>query len=73
MGSSYGAAILQGAPRPVWSGGMIRLTIPDLSLAFPETCCYELELRAYKRTIVNCSYGYSSHSNLSQYSFGVVV
>ena len=73
VGSSYGAAIGQGAVSPVWHGGMIRLTIPDLSQAFPETCCYELELRAHKRTIVNCSYSYWSHANLSQYSFGVVI
>jgi hypothetical protein len=61
---------LQGATRPHWAGGCIRLTIPDLKKAFPKTCCYQLELRAYKRTIVSC---YTGYDNLSEYSFMVVV
>lgn len=70
VGPDYGAALIQGAASPVWSGGGLRLTINDSSLAFPEPCCYQLELRAYKRTIVGC-YGGFAHNNLSEYSFGV--
>jgi len=73
VGPDYGRAVLQGAIPPHWRGGAMRLTIPDLRCAFPETCCYQLELRAYKRTIVNCHGGYESHSNLSTYTFGVIV
>ncbi|HEX6738107.1 MAG TPA: hypothetical protein VF310_07550, partial [Vicinamibacteria bacterium] len=63
----------QGAAAPIWRGGMLRLTIPDARQAFPETCCYQLELRAYKRTIVSCDHSFLPHSNLSEYSFTVVV
>lgn len=73
VGPDYGAALGQGATAPIWRGGALRLSIPDLRCAFPETCCYQLELRAYKRTIVNCDGGFSAHSNLSTYTFGVVV
>lgn len=72
VGPAYGNALAQGAVRPHWAGGCIRLTIPDLKKAFPKTCCYQLELRAYKRTIVGCYMGYG-HANLSEYSFMVVV
>jgi hypothetical protein len=73
VGPDYGAAITQAAPgtiSPTWAGGALRLTINDSSLAFPEPCCYQLELRAYKRTIANCDGGLG-HNNLSEYSFGV--
>jgi hypothetical protein len=69
-GPNYADALGQGATRPIWRGGTMRLAIPDLKKAFKKTCCYQLELRASKRTIVNCS---GSHENLSQYSFMVVV
>jgi hypothetical protein len=69
-GPDYGAALAQGATSPIWRGGGIRLTINDSSIAFPEPCCYQLELRAYKRTIVGC-HGGLAHNNLSEYSFGV--
>lgn len=69
VGPDYAAALLAGAPSPTWAGGGMRLTINDSSLAFPEPCCYQLELRASKRTIVGCSGG--PHANLSEYSFGV--
>jgi len=73
VGPTYGAAkgVGQGGPSisPIWSGGGVRLTINDSSLAFPEPCCYQLELRAAKRTIASC---YSDHENLSEYSFGVL-
>ena len=72
VGPDYGDALGQGAVAPIWRGGAMRLTVP-LKCAFPESCCYQLELRAYKRTIVDCSGSFSAHSNLSTYTFGVVV
>lgn len=74
VGPTYADALTppQTAVSPHWTGGAIRLTIPDLSLAFPETCCYQLELRAYKRNIVGCG-GDFAYNNLSEYSFTVIV
>jgi hypothetical protein len=51
-----------------WDGGVMKVTVPGS--AFPRTCCYLLDLRAYKRTIVSCSYDYL-HNNVSQRSFMV--
>lgn len=62
---------LGGAAAPIWRGGALRLRV-SAPLAFPETCCYQLELRAYKRTIVNCDHNLA-HANLSEYSFMIVV
>jgi len=61
----------QNAVAPTWTGGALRLSILA-SVAFPESCCYQLELRAYKRTIVNCQENYA-HRNLSERSFQVTV
>lgn len=61
----------QNAPAPTWAGGAIRLSMPATT-AFPESCCYQLELRAYKRTIVNCVNN-QAHRNLSERSFQVTV
>jgi hypothetical protein len=61
-----------GATAPIWNGGAIRLQMPA-NVAFPETCCYLLELTARKRTIVSCDYGFWPHSNRSEYSFTVEV
>lgn len=67
------SALDQGAVSPIWHGGALRLLIPA-KLAFPRTCCYQLELRAYKRTIVNCVENLLiGHRNLSEYSFMIVV
>lgn len=33
----------------------MRLTVTNIRDAFPVPCCYLLDLRAYKRTIVGCS------------------
>ena len=67
------SALDQGAISPIWHGGALRLQVPA-HLAFKETCCYQLELRAYKRTIVNCSEAFSvGHRNKSEYSFMIVV
>ena len=73
VGPTYAAARGQGASAPTWHGGTLRLTVPDLRNAFPQTCCYQLELRAYKRTIVNCNHTFLPHSNLSELSFTVTV
>jgi hypothetical protein len=55
VGPTYAdARTAQGAVAPTWKGGTLTLTISDLSQAFPAECCYQLELRAYKRTIANC-------------------
>lgn len=66
------SALSQGALSPSWQGGRMRLELPA-DLAFPVTCCYQLELRAHKRTILNCSHSLSGHTNFSEYSFMVVV
>jgi hypothetical protein len=66
----YSEALAQGvATSPHWYGGTYRLTIPARQ-AFPETCCYQLELRAYKRTVVSCS---GAHENFSTSSFMIEV
>jgi len=71
VGPTYAKALAQGAVSPTWHGGKdMRLTIPA-ELAFPETCSYQLELRAHKRTIVGCNHSLWPHSNLSERSFAV--
>ncbi|MBI2686881.1 MAG: carboxypeptidase regulatory-like domain-containing protein [Acidobacteria bacterium] len=71
-GPDYARALTQGATPPAWSGGTFHLHIPNIRRVFPKTCCYQLELRAYKRTIVGC-YSGLAHNNLSEYSFMVIV
>jgi len=65
-------ALNQGAVSPTWTGGTVTLTIPDLKEAFPISCCYLLELYAYKRTVVSCNHDYV-HYNASHYSLTVIV
>jgi hypothetical protein len=74
VGPDYKAArtLPQTASSPIWAGGSLRLTIPDLRNAFQESCCYQLKLVAYKRTIVDC-YGGAAHYNITEYSLTVVV
>jgi hypothetical protein len=60
---------------PKWYGGLMRIRIPahpttHIHPAFPEPCAYLLELRAFKRTIVNCVG--EVHNNTSQRSFTVI-
>ena len=76
---NYGTALSQGAGAvaPHWEGGTYRLTLP-LEQAFPEPCCYQLELWAYKRTIVghtsSCNgYWFHDNGNRTEYSLGVGV
>ena len=71
VGHTYAHARIQGAVAPTWNGGTLRLTISDLSQAFPITCAYQLELRAYKRTIADCN-DWLSHRNLSEFSLTVL-
>jgi hypothetical protein len=73
VGPDYATArtLPQTAAAPVWTGGAIRLAI-SATVAFPESCCYQLELRAYKRTVVNCQAN-NAHRNLSERSFQVTV
>ena len=61
-----------GAAAPTWHGGAIRLEVLA-QFAFPETCCYQLELRAHKRTVVTCDHSLWGHTNYSEYSFMIVV
>lgn len=83
VGPTYGEALGlgpdQGATAPHWGGGRYRLTV-DLNEAFPIACCYQLELRAWKRTVVGYKSGIqfkcslsAAHHNLTQYSIGVGV
>ncbi len=71
VGPHYGAAITQGASAPTWHGGVMTLIVPDMSLALPATCAYQLDLRARKRTVVNCGHSLWNHHNRSEYSFTV--
>jgi hypothetical protein len=72
VGNTYAKAKVEGAPAPIWKGGGMRLHIPDLHGAFPQTCCYQIELRVYNRTIVNCD-GSLPFRAFSYYSLTVQV
>jgi hypothetical protein len=73
VGPDYSTArAAQGAVAPIWNGGTVRLQVPAANV-FPQTCCYQLVLRAFKRTIVGCYDGLDGHQNLSEYSFLVIV
>ena len=67
--SNYRDAVTAGAVSPTWRGGAYRLTLTaaETHSMFPKPCCYQLELRASKRTIVGCSS--AVHENLTEYSF----
>jgi hypothetical protein len=74
---NYGTALTQGAVPPHWFGGTFTLTMP-VSEAFPEPCCYQLELKAEKRTVVGGKAGIlfvcnGVHRNWTEYSLGVGV
>jgi len=77
VGPTYAdARSSQGAIPPVWAGGGIRLEVPltgpttHLRQLFPETCCYQLELRGYKRSIVSCYHG-DAYGNVTEYGFTI--
>ena len=54
----------------------MRLTVKAKAV-FPYTCCYELRLVAYKRTIggygESCSHSFGNQYNLTEYSFTITV
>jgi hypothetical protein len=60
-----------GAVAPTWAGGAVRLEM-KAAKAFPKTCCYQIQLRVYKRTIVSCQYDFD-HYNVSEYSFMITL
>jgi hypothetical protein len=70
VGPTYALArgAAQGAVSPVWQGGTLRLTIPAAEV-FQKPCCYQLVLRAHKRTISCGVEDEWLHTNLSEYSF----
>jgi hypothetical protein len=70
-GPDYGHALSQGATSPWWKGGAIRLSANAME-AFPETCAYDLQLYAYKRTITCDDYSFWSQHNISEWSFTIV-
>lgn len=61
-----------GAVAPTWNGGTLTLRVGNLREAFPVTCAYQLELRAYKRTIDSCNDDVP-HRNRSEFSLTVQV
>jgi len=70
-GPTYFDALGQpGIAAPDWHGGRMTVHIPpaEVLLKFPVPCCYQLELRAWKRTIVGCDLRFL-HDNLTEYSF----
>jgi hypothetical protein len=73
VGPTYAEALLQpSAARPRWSGGGLRLQIPNLRDAFEKSCCYQIELWVFKRTIVDCNSN-NPHRDFSFYSLTVTV
>lgn len=74
VGPNYLAAIGQGATRPIWQGGTMRLRITQPLLVFPQTCAYQIRLRGFKRNIVSCHYGPELlYQNESSLTFTLVV
>ena len=72
-GPTYGHALIADPTiRPHWGGGAMRLTVPA-TVAFEDTCCYQLTLTAHKRTIVNCDESLWGHWNRAETSFMIVL
>lgn len=72
VGPTYIQALAQSSSRPSWTGGEIRLTIPNVATAFPTTCAYLLQLDGFKRNIADCGYN-KPYRNRSHYSLTVIV
>jgi hypothetical protein len=72
VGPTYAAVRTAGAVSPIWHGGKLRYEALA-SQIFPLTCCYQIELRAHKRTIVSCDHSLWGHTNYGEYSFMVTV
>jgi hypothetical protein len=71
VGPYYGQALAQGATAPVWEGGTMLLSV-NAAEAFPEPCCYDLELQAWSRTVVSCDTDFA-YANRSDFTIGVGV
>jgi hypothetical protein len=70
------SALHQGATSPHWAGGAMRLIVKAKQPGvFPETCCYQLALYAFKRTIggggLSCDHSKWNQWNRTEYSFTV--
>jgi len=82
VGPNYGdpnpalSALNQGAVSPEWAGGAMRLSV-NAKAVFPYTCCYQLALYAYKRTIggggLSCDHSKWNQWNRTEYSFTITV
>jgi hypothetical protein len=82
VGPNYGdpnpalSALNQGAVSPEWAGGAIRLQV-NAKAVFPYTCCYQLALYAFKRTIggggLSCDHSEWNQWNLTEWSFTITV
>jgi hypothetical protein len=71
VGWDYAQALTQTGTSPWWKGGSIRLTV-KAAAAFPETCAYDLQLYAHKRTISGCDHSFWNQYNVSELSFTIV-
>lgn len=54
VGPTYAQALAQGAPRPLWYGGDYKVTLRGCD--FPESCAYDFQLCAWKRTTNGCTF-----------------
>lgn len=54
VGPTYVQALAQGAPRPLWYGGDYKVTLRGCD--FPESCAYDFQLCAWKRTTNGCDF-----------------
>jgi hypothetical protein len=54
VGPTYPLALTQGAPRPQWYGGDYKVTLRGCD--FPESCAYDFQLCAWKRTTNGCTF-----------------
>lgn len=82
VGPNYGdpvpamSALNQGAASPYWAGGAVRLQVKAKAV-FPYTCCYQLALYTYKRTIggggYSCDGSKWNQWNRTEYSFTITV
>jgi len=72
-GWDYAMAVAQMAVRPTWRGGDMKLNINNATPIFPETCCYLIRLRVWKRNIVDCVASTLEFYNEMHYSFTVTV
>ena len=54
VGPTYVQSLAQGAPRPQWYGGDYKVTLRGCD--FPESCAYDFQLCAWKRTTNGCTF-----------------